>query len=463
MAPRTTKKKQNINILKEIDEKKIFPVYLLCGDEKFMLEGTVKKIQEKLLEEATKHFNLALLDSNTSIKEILSQVEMYPMIADWRVVIVRDPRIFKSSAKKDPAQEIQKALKFENDSPEKCISVLTKLLQLDAQDIADWTQDYVSALDTLYEELGAKATAEIHSFFQRMPELAQSLDLTYFESDSIDEVDVFMDWISKPLPKQSVLVFVIEGSVDKRSKLVKAIDKVGRLVSFDSLADDKSGSDILSRKIIQKFESLNKKITHKAVQDLKERTNGDMYSISECINKVIDYIGEKEVINEQDIKQVVTQNSFKNIFDLTDAIGSKTTSLALKSLYDVLATGEPVIKINALIIRQFRLALQAKLLIEQEKLSPVTKRTQYNSFNKNVFQPLAEQFTHLLPEARETNLLKQNPYAAYKIFQTTSSFTRVELLTALEKISQVDTQLKTTGTDPIVLLEQLICELCEGL
>ena len=65
-----------------------------------------------------------------------------------------------------------------------------------------------------------------------------------------------------------------------------------------------------------------------------------------------------------------------------------------------------------------------------------------------------------LPKTATHNVLKQNPYVAYKIFQTLHAFTVDELVDAIEKTLIVDTELKTSGTDDACILEQLVCELC---
>ena len=81
-------------------------------------------------------------------------------------------------------------------------------------------------------------------------------------------------------------------------------------------------------------------------------------------------------------------------------------------------------------------------------------------FISNIFQPIAEEVGNLLPKSATHNILKQNPYVAYKIFQTLHAFTAEELAIALEKTLAVDTELKTSQTDATCTLEQLVCTNC---
>ena len=83
-------------------------------------------------------------------------------------------------------------------------------------------------------------------------------------------------------------------------------------------------------------------------------------------------------------------------------------------------------------------------------------------FIENIFQPIAEEVGSLLPKSATHNILKQNPYVAYKIFQTLHAFTSEELAVALEKTLAVDTELKTSQVDATCTLEQLVYELCDN-
>ena len=147
-----------------------------------------------------------------------------------------------------------------------------------------------------------------------------------------------------------------------------------------------------------------------------------MRKIFEAIEKIIGFIGNNAQIDEEHVRDLVTQSNFENIFALTNAIGSRRLSQAMKSLHSILKSGEPPIKVNALIARQIRLALQAKLLVERERLSPAAGRASYQNFTNTIFKPLASKKSNSLPQNAQFNLLEQNPYAAYKIFQCVPFF-----------------------------------------
>ena len=99
-------------------------------------------------------------------------------------------------------------------------------------------------------------------------------------------------------------------------------------------------------------------------------------------------------------------------------------------------------------------------MAERKGLRPLRSRMPFSGFTKNIFQPLVEEMGGVLPKSATHNILKQNPYVAYKIFQTLHAFTAEELVVAIEKTLMVDTQLKTSDLNETGALEQLVCELC---
>ena len=450
------------NILREIQANKVSPVYLLCGEESFLIEGTLKQMLDHLLTPETRDFNLTFLeDTHITIREILSQADLYPVMSDWRVVVVRDAPFFKVQQRTTPITIIRNAFKVEITDPQKSISTLAKLLDVRPQHIAENNFNYANAVNSLIDEVGTKLTDEERGFLERLPGIAQQLDTYTTEADDTDDIAILLEWLQGDLPKNSVLIFTVQGPVNERNRVVKAIETVGRYRSFEPVeAGPSLNRDPLYKKVSDKFTEYGKQITPRAFSLLRTRTGGDMHTVAEAINKIVNFVGDKTQIDEQDVRNMVTQNAYDSIFDLTDAIGKRAMGRALKSLHEVLASGQEPIPVNSTIARQFRFALQAKLIAERKELRNVHSRMPFRDFTANIFQPLAEEAGSALPKTATHNILKQNPYVAYKIFQTLNAFTVDELVVALEKSLDADAQLKTSNSDATCILEQLVCELC---
>ena len=454
-----------VNVLREIGENKVYPVYLLCGKETFLIEGTLKQMLDKLLTTDTRDFNFTVLDGyNVSVRDILSNVELYPTMSEWRVVVVENFTAFQTQKRTtSPLMVVRDAMQCESEDLQKCITYMAKLLGISTQQITDANTDFSNAVDEISETLGSSVPEDIQAFFSRLPQLASQLDEPTEVSSNNGDAELLLEWLDGDLPKSSVLIFVVKDEVSINHRIAKAIQKVGRYVSFDPLEKGSSlNKDPLYKKVVEKFASYNKRITSRAFEELRNRTGGDMHMIAEAINKIINFVGDKQQIDELDVRNLVSQSTFDRIFDLTDAIGKRSTRQGLKSLREILASGVNPNLIAGSVLSHLRLTLQAKLIAIKKELKPISRQLRYNDFITKVFEPLAEEFGGLLPNAAEHNILKRNPYPAYKIFQTLHAFTKEELVSAMEKTFEMQIQFKTTDADEELLLEQLVYEICNG-
>ena len=452
------------NIAKEIQAGTVHPVYLLCGEEDYLIEETLKKMLGILLDDpSTRDFNLDFLDGVTvSIRDVLSAVEVYPMMSDWRVVVVRESTVFQKTQRTTPLNLLRSAIDAVDEGPRKVVSIMTKVLDIPAQEIAEQSSNFKGAVSDFINDNGDNLEPPELAFLNNLPDIAARVEDLQNLASSVDDVGLLIEWLEGNLPTTSVLIFTVKGNIDRRSRLVKAIDRVGRYVTFDRLESGQSFQhDPLFSSVSKKLEDEGKKITPRAFNLLRERTDNDLHIIFESLKKIIAFVGEKTQIDEEDVRNLVSPTGFENIFALTDAIGKRTVSRAVESLHSILQSGEPPIKVNALIARQIRLSLQAKLLADKEDLKPTVGRMNYQEFVNTVFKPLAARLSSSLPQNPQVNLLKQNAYAAYKIFQCIPYFSTSELIQGLEKTLDADMQLKSSQLSPDCILEQLVYELCD--
>lgn len=453
------------NIAKEIQAGTVHPVYLLCGEEDYLIEETLKKMLGILLRDpSTRDFNLDILDGITaSIRDVLSAVEVYPMISDWRVVVVRESTVFQKTQRTSSPDLLRSALDEVDEAPRKVVSIMAKALDIPAQEISEQSNNFKGAVNDFIRDHGDNLEPTELGFLNNLPEIAARVEDLQNLAGSVDDVGLLTEWLKGDLPTTSVLIFTVKGSIDGRSQLVKAIDRVGRYVTFNRLESSQSiQQDPLFRSVSKKLENEGKQITPRAFSLLRERTDNDLHLLFESLEKIVAFVGEKAQISEEDVRNLVSTSAFESIFALTDAIGKRAVSRAMESLHSILQSGEPPIRINALITRQIRLSLQAKLLAEKENLKPTVGRMNYQEFVNTVFKPLASRLAGSLPQNSQVNLLKQNPYAAYKIFQCIPYFSTAELIQDLERTLDADVQLKSSQLSPDCILEQLVYELCDA-
>ena len=86
------------NLEKELKQGKLNSIYLLYGEELFLLESNLNKIK-KLFGETIKGINYVLIDE-TNIKELISDIETPAFGYEKKLIIARNTGIFKAEGKR---------------------------------------------------------------------------------------------------------------------------------------------------------------------------------------------------------------------------------------------------------------------------------------------------------------------------------------------------------------------------
>lgn len=86
------------NLEKELKQGKLNNIYLLYGEEVFLLENIVKKIK-KLFGETIKGINYVLID-DTNIKELIQDIETPAFGYEKKLIIAKNTQIFKAEGKR---------------------------------------------------------------------------------------------------------------------------------------------------------------------------------------------------------------------------------------------------------------------------------------------------------------------------------------------------------------------------
>lgn len=216
-------------------------------------------------------------------------------------------------------------------------------------DISD-TMNY-----SYYEGKGISAaeiidTAETLPFFSERRLIV--IENSGFFKNACDEL---ADYLKEPC--STTYFLFVEAEVDKRSRMFKAVQKVGRCVEMVS-----PGEDMLLTWAVRMIDKQGKKIRKSTLLRLFDRSGIDMNTLSMEINKLIDYVGEREIIEDKDVDEICTLEIKNQIFDMVDAITDGKSKKALDMYYNLLSLREPPLRILFLIARQFNLLLQVKML-----------------------------------------------------------------------------------------------------
>jgi DNA polymerase-3 subunit delta len=78
-------------IMSDLKKKIYHPVYLLAGEESFFIDNISDTIEETVLSEAEKEFNMAVLyGRDVDALTVADYAKRYPMMSDYQVIIVKE-------------------------------------------------------------------------------------------------------------------------------------------------------------------------------------------------------------------------------------------------------------------------------------------------------------------------------------------------------------------------------------
>lgn len=236
---------------------------------------------------------------------------------------------------------------------------------------------------------------------------------------------ILLDYLPK-LNEQACLIFRVIGKVDKRKKILKEMGKVGQIVDFSSL-----NRNDLYQWIISFFQKENKRIEKEALEYLIIVGNEGLDFLQNELNKLLLFCIKDEKITIEAVREIVANTTEINIFNLIDSIANKQGKKALIQLQTSLANGEAPLKLIYLLVRQFRMMLIAKDLMQQG-YSEKTIREK----------------------------LEVPPFVVNKILGQSHRFSFLQLVQALNVLVETETALKSSGGQMEELMEDVVIRLC---
>lgn len=170
--------------------------------------------------------------------------------------------------------------------------------------------------------------------------------------------------------KQHEVVFWEEREkVDRRRKTVKTLLKGAEVREFPELKGHQVAKWIREETQDLGFPPASPakrggrgKIQDDAVKKLVELHGGNLWFIKNELDKLQAYVKSREekVITAEDVKKLATGSLEEDIFEFTDAVGERKSDQALRLFQNLLNQHADEHYLLAMIVRQFRLLIQAK-------------------------------------------------------------------------------------------------------
>jgi len=177
------------------------------------------------------------------------------------------------------------------------------------------------------------------------------VDFRMVKKSDIKNIKALDEYLNNP-NAESVLVVNIGDNLDNTG-----LDKK-KFVEIDC---NRLDENIVKLKTKATLQQKNKLIDESALNLLCDYCLGDLGKIIIECDKLVAYIGDREVVTKEDIKAIVTQSLEYKIFELTESLAKKESTKVFTILNDLRAKKDEYKTVPTLIYSHFRRLFQVSL------------------------------------------------------------------------------------------------------
>jgi DNA polymerase-3 subunit delta len=257
---------------------------------------------------------------------------------------------------------------------------------------------------------------------------------------------------------QAVRLLVSAGKVDKRKVFYKTLDKLGKVESFDGWSvNDKDWvvqAELMARKAVQ---SREKKISEDALAELVARIGPQPRQLTNEVEKLCLYAGDRPEITKADVNMVATKNKMSRAFALGDALGNRNLIALLKCLDEELwemQFDKQKSEIGMLygLISKVRALLMLKEMLREGWIKATSD---YSGFKAQLERVPGSK----LPADKRYNPLALNPYVLFKALAQVRNYSETELVRAMDLLLHANQRLVSSALDERIVLQQTLVQI----
>ena len=259
----------------------------------------------------------------------------------------------------------------------------TQVLKQIGYDPADLNFAYFDMKEVDYKSLELELVSLPFFADEKIVILDHFLDITTAKKRylSDDELKSFEAYLENPLPSSKLVIFA-EGKLDSKRRLVKLLKRDATV--FEAI--EPKEQEI--RAYFQEWaQELGLNFAGKSFEQLLIKSGFQFSEIQKNLLFLQTYKDNGD-ITEEDIVEAIPKTLQDNIFDLTQLILTKKIDQARDLVKDLTLQGEDEIKLIAIMLGQFRLYTQVKILQEsgQTEAKMVSSLGHYLGRNPNPYQ-----------------------------------------------------------------------------
>jgi DNA polymerase-3 subunit delta len=435
----------------------VAPCYLLYGEEEYLIHENLNKILDIIVPEPDRDFGLFYLDGeNTDIDSLMENILTPSLLGNKKVIVVKNATMFTS--REDLAKLIQKIKDNIDENQARAAKYFLTFLKIAGFSLEDLQNSgWQKVTDEQWSGMVKGDAGEDRAkWLPRILEICRASGLT--DSAGIDKTEKLEEILKAGLPAGNCLIFTAE-TVDKRKKLYKIIAELGAVLHFSEVKKEYARKEILQREAQKLLDSCGKKMSPAAWIALGRKTGFDLRRSMSELEKLISFVGDRALIDKDDVEEAVGRTKEDDIFALTNALSEKNEIAALDALKNLLDQGIHHLIILTMISREIRLLLQARVWVDSGKLPKFNHSMEYGWFQSVLYPVFGELNTSAVK--REGIIFSQHPYSVYNALRNCVRFTTTRLIALTEELLNLERSLKTSGaSSPQLLLEMFLIKSC---
>jgi len=174
------------------------------------------------------------------------------------------------------------------------------------------------------------------------------------------DLKTLLAYIDEPSPS-TILVFIAPyDKLDERKKIVKKLKKEAKIIDVSDM-DNRLAEQYVADTIKNEGYQMSKE----AFQEFTYLTDANLSQMMNEVDKLFLAATDSKMITKEMVQQLIPKSLEHSVFDLMKYVLSHQVDKSLTLYKELLLQGEEPIKINAILISQFRLLLQVKIMSER--------------------------------------------------------------------------------------------------
>jgi DNA polymerase-3 subunit delta len=442
-------------LLADLKKGVISPCYLLYGEEEYLIHETLQQILDLIIPETDRDFGLFYLDGeNTDVDSLIEHILTPSLLGGRKAVVVRNTTIFHSNENlSDLTAKIRNNI---DENPFKAVKYFLTFLRLAGFSLEDLKENgWRRITDRQWTKVVAgDAGEDREKWLPRILEICSNTNLVDLGLDKTEQLEKILQ---NGLPPGNCLIFTAE-AVDKRRKIYKIVTERGIVLNFSPAKGEAAQKEVLQKEIQKLLDRYKKKLSPAAWISLGGKTGFELRRSLTEIEKLIFFVGDRPVIEDGDVAEVVGKTKEDSIFDLTAAISEKNQQAALLALKALLDQGLHHLMILTMIIREIRFLLHAKILVNTGKLPKFSSNMEYSWFSKNINPALSE--LACAQDWPKDFLAGKHPFVIFNALRNCGRFSYPVLISYLDDLLEIDRGFKSSASNPQLLLENFLIKAC---